>query len=128
MQFLKYSCSIFPIIKYFLYCSSIFAVKVIYEFQPVCFITPNFAIISKNLNNPRDSIETIIKQHSSQWVYNQTYLPISIIEASIYDVLEIKSITFLMEMQAPLFWVLRVAKNINILKDYRYKSLWFFEI
>ena len=33
-----------------------------------------------------------------------------------------------MEMQAPLFWVLRVAKNINILKDYRDKSLWFFEI
>ena len=31
-------------------------------------------------------------------------------------------------MQGPLFWVLRVAKNINILKDYRDKSLWFFEI
>ena len=43
---------------------------------------------------------TIIKQNSSQWVYNQN---ISIVEASIYDVLEIKLIAFFMDIEGPRF-------------------------
>ena len=32
---------------------SVIAIKVIYKFQPVCFVTPNFTIIGKNPNSRR---------------------------------------------------------------------------